>query len=111
MKVWADHQKSNNESQLKCPLCREIFSTFEQIDEECRNNNLIKLKRQPIHYGLICTSCKASPISGKLYKCSSCLELYLCEACFNTDFHKQHQFVCKEVDIIAVILSAYQHFH
>jgi hypothetical protein len=33
MKVWADHQKSSGETQLKCPLCRENFCTFERLNE------------------------------------------------------------------------------
>ena len=99
MKVWADHQKSNGETLLKCPLCREKFSTFEMLDEEYRNNSLFKTEKQPIHHGLTCTSCKSNPISGKCYKCVVCRELYLCQACFNTEFHKEHEFLFREVTI------------
>lgn len=102
MKVWADHQKSTNtngEPKLTCPLCREIFGTFELLDQEYRNNNLFKAEKQDLHYGVSCKNCHASPISGKCYKCTSCPEYYLCQPCFNTDAHKDHSFVFREVII------------
>lgn len=97
MKVYADHQKSNGETQLKCPLCRETFNSFENLDIEYRNNGLFKAVKQDLHYGIVCKSCLSTPISGKCYKCTSCPEFYLCQACFNTDFHKEHNFLYREV--------------
>jgi len=100
MKVWADHQKTQNtngEPKLTCPLCREIFGTFELLDQEYRNNSLFKAEKQDLHYGISCKICHASPISGKCYKCTSCPEYYLCQPCFNTDAHKDHSFVFREV--------------
>ncbi len=100
MKVWADHQKSNGEQKLTCPLCRELFCSFELLDQEYRNNSLFKMEKQDLHYGLSCKSCRKSPISGKCYKCTICTELYLCQACFNTDYHKEHKFVFREVRLL-----------
>lgn len=97
MKVWADHQKSSGEQKLTCPLCRELFCSFELLDQEYRNNSLFKAEKQDLHYGLSCKSCRKSPISGKCYKCTVCTELYLCQPCFNTDYHKEHKFVFREV--------------
>ena len=97
MKIWADHQKSNGETQLKCPLCREKFSTFELLDEEYRNNSLFKTEKRSIHHGLTCNSCNANPINGKCYKCTFCRDFHLCQACFNTDFHMEHDFLYREV--------------
>lgn len=97
MKIWADHQKSNGETQLKCPLCREKFSTFELLEEEFRNNGLFKSEKLSIHHGLSCKSCNSNPISGKCYMCMVCKEFYLCQACFNTDFHNEHNFLFREV--------------
>ena len=97
MRVWADHQKTNGETELKCPLCREKFCSFELLEQEYRNNGLFKMEKQDLHYGLCCQSCKATPISGKCYKCTSCPEFYLCQSCFNTNFHRNHQFVFREV--------------
>ncbi len=99
-----DHQKSNGETQLKCPLCREVFNTFEQLDLEYRNNGLFKMEKQDLHYGLICNSCQSTPISGKCYKCTVCNEFYLCQACFNTDFHQQHSYVFREVKYFFTVL-------
>ncbi len=97
MKIWADHQKTTaNDSKLTCPLCREQFSTFETLEQEYRNNLLFKAEKQDLHYGLSCRSCHSTPISGKCYKCTECCELYLCQACFNTDFHREHEFVFRE---------------
>lgn len=97
MKIWSDHQKSNGETTLKCPLCRENFSSFDTLEQEYRNNGLFKTEKQTLHHGLICSSCNASPISGKCYKCSVCLNLFLCQACFNTEYHNEHSFLYKEV--------------
>lgn len=98
MKVWADHQKSKGDTELKCPLCREIFTTFDLLDQEYRNNSLFKQEKEDLHYGLECKSCNSTPITGKCYKCTSCNEFYLCQACFNTDFHNKHDFVFREVN-------------
>lgn len=106
MKVWADHQKSNGETQLKCPLCREQFSTFELLDQEYRTNSLNKLEKQDLHYGLVCKSCKSTPIAGKIYKCTECTEFYLCQSCFNTDFHDKHSFVFREVIVVFVLINS-----
>ena len=105
MKVWADHQKSNGETQLKCPLCREQFSTFELLDQEYRTNSLNKLEKLDLHYGLVCKSCKSTPIAGKIYKCTECTEFYLCQSCFNTDFHDKHSFVFREVLVVFVLIN------
>ena len=96
MKVWADHQKTKGEMQLKCPLCRENFGTFDLLDQEYRNNGLFKLEKEDLHYGMGCNACHTTPISGKCYKCTLCNEFYLCQACFNTDLHKEHNFVFRE---------------
>lgn len=104
MKVWAEHQKSNGETELKCPLCRETFCSFELLDQEYRNNSLFKIEKENLHYGLVCQCCKSTPISGKCYKCTSCNEFYLCQPCFNTDFHNSHSFVFREVIIFFSII-------
>lgn len=31
MKVWAEHQKSQGETIVKCPFCREDFGPFEML--------------------------------------------------------------------------------
>ena len=82
--------------QRKCAAhcCAEIF---ENLDIEYRNNGLFKAVKQDLHYGIVCKSCLSTPISGKCYKCTSCPEFYLCQACFNTDFHKEHNFLYREV--------------
>lgn len=112
MKIWADHQKSNGETQLKCPLCRENFSTFEMLEQEFRNNKLFKLEKHAIHHGLACDFCKATPINGKCYKCNQCKDFYLCQACFNTDHHKEHLFLFREVKhSINLIKKSYFNFN
>lgn len=39
MKVWLDHQVSTGEKTIKCPLCREVFGTPEQLKQEFRSEN------------------------------------------------------------------------
>lgn len=107
MKVWSEHQKSNGEIDLKCPLCREVFCSFELLDQEYRNNSLFKIEKENLHYGIVCKCCKSTPISGKCYKCTSCNEFYLCQPCFNTDFHNSHTFVFREVYFILILIEIF----
>lgn len=100
MKIWADHQKTKGESNLKCPLCRETFTTFDMLEQEYRNNNLQArpggAEKESVHFGMECKSCRSNPISGKCYKCTLCYEFYLCQGCFNTRFHHEHEFLFRE---------------
>jgi E3 ubiquitin-protein ligase ZSWIM2 len=109
MKIWCDHQKkanktaiattSNDNNDLKCPLCRETFSTIQLLEEEFRNNDssLSESRNLDVHYGFNCSSCHLSPIKGKCYKCTQCNEFYLCYSCFQvSDYHRHHNFVYRE---------------
>ena len=100
MKVWADHQRTNGATDLKCPLCRENFGTFQLLDQEYRNNELFRdnarLVVEENHYGFGCNHCKASSIVGKCYKCTICPKFHLCAQCFGTQFHAQHAFLYRE---------------
>ncbi|KAI1899483.1 hypothetical protein AGOR_G00062260 [Albula goreensis] len=97
MKVWADHQaRSDLDSMVKCPLCREAFEPMKVLLDQVKNAaNLIttaERERSDKHLGIICNNCKVCPITGKCFKCSICNYYYLCEACFNGHCHPQHPF-------------------
>lgn len=44
---------------------------------------------QATHYGVACDGCQQSPIVGKRYKCTSCPNYDLCEACLSKGIHKK----------------------
>ncbi|KAH3840283.1 E3 ubiquitin-protein ligase ZSWIM2-like isoform X2 [Dreissena polymorpha] len=93
MKVWAEHQKSQGETTVKCPFCREDFGPFEMLKYENRNAEGVQQGgRMDRHLGTTCQSCRVSPIEGKCYRCSSCADFHLCQSCFNTPIHTQHAF-------------------
>ncbi|XP_052792544.1 E3 ubiquitin-protein ligase ZSWIM2-like isoform X2 [Mya arenaria] len=93
MKVWAEHQKSQGETTVKCPFCREDFGPFEMLKYENRNAEGVQHGgRMDRHLGTTCQSCRQSPIEGKCYRCSSCADFHLCQSCFNTPIHTQHAF-------------------
>ncbi|CAF1684777.1 unnamed protein product, partial [Adineta ricciae] len=96
MKVWLDHQISTGEKTVKCPLCRETFGTPEQLKQEFRTSGAQQAEKSCIHLGYSCHRCRACPISGKCYKCTTCTDFYLCQTCFNSNFHNEHQFDYRE---------------
>lgn len=93
MKIWAEHQKAQGETTVKCPFCREDFGPFEMLKYEKRNaEGESPGGRMDRHLGTTCRSCRMSPIEGKCYRCNTCADFYLCQSCFNTPIHTQHAF-------------------
>ena len=69
MKVWAEHQKSQGETTVKCPFCREDFGPFELLKYENRNAEGNPAGgRMDRHIGTECQSCHTYPIEGKCYR-------------------------------------------
>lgn len=93
MKVWAEHQMSTGDKNIKCPFCREDFGPLSVLKQEMRNcsreTNSVRLNE---HLGVICKKCEICPIVGKCYKCSTCTDYHLCQTCFNTATHLDHSF-------------------
>nr|XP_006814084.1 PREDICTED: E3 ubiquitin-protein ligase Zswim2-like [Saccoglossus kowalevskii] len=98
MKVWAEHQKSQGETTIQCPLCRENFGPLQALESEYRNSSLRKTRaeRLDLHLGSVCKRCQMSPLQGKCYRCTTCVDYCLCQGCFNTDTHTQHSFVYRQ---------------
>ncbi|XP_038645136.1 E3 ubiquitin-protein ligase ZSWIM2 [Scyliorhinus canicula] len=100
MKIWAEHQvKTEIESIIKCPLCRETFAPLSLLQEEYRNSTqLLAAERERLdrHLGIPCNNCQVCPIQGKCYRCSSCLDFHLCQECFPCLNHPQHEFTFRE---------------
>ncbi|PIK52664.1 putative E3 ubiquitin-protein ligase Zswim2-like [Apostichopus japonicus] len=94
MKVWAEHQQSTGETTIKCPLCREDFGEIEFLQKEYRNSSLQKTQaeRGVIHRGVVCFQCNQSPIAGRCYRCVECRDKFLCQECFSSNSHSQHEF-------------------
>ncbi|XP_031415026.1 E3 ubiquitin-protein ligase ZSWIM2 [Clupea harengus] len=95
MKVWADHQnRSDSDTTVKCPLCREDFGPMKLLLEQVRNANKLQTssEREPLnkHLGVLCNNCRILPIIGKCYRCSSCRFYHLCEDCMKRGFHLKH---------------------
>lgn len=73
MKVWADHQKLlDSEETVKCPLCREDFSSLKLLQEQVKN--AVKLftaaerEKPDRHLGVLCHSCRVGPVTGRCFK-------------------------------------------
>ncbi|OUM68803.1 hypothetical protein PIROE2DRAFT_3323 [Piromyces sp. E2] len=85
MKMVMEHQLStlnNDETMIKCPLCRNNFNTVKEFKKELQNiQNKLKSKkyndkeRKLNHYGYICHHCSVNPIHGKCHKCTTCKEI------------------------------------
>ncbi|CAJ1087770.1 E3 ubiquitin-protein ligase ZSWIM2 isoform X1 [Xyrichtys novacula] len=95
MKVWADYQKlSHKEETVKCPLCREDFSSRKLLQDQVKNTAKLftaaERERPERHLGVSCHSCRICPVSGKCYKCTVCSYFFLCEDCSKGGCHQQH---------------------
>ncbi|XP_059183739.1 E3 ubiquitin-protein ligase ZSWIM2 isoform X2 [Centropristis striata] len=100
MKVWADHQKlSDREETVKCPLCREDFSSLKLLQEQVKNAAKLftaaEREKPDRHLGVLCHICRVYPITGRCFKCTVCSYLYLCEDCSNKGCHPQHPFASR----------------
>ncbi|XP_078408031.1 E3 ubiquitin-protein ligase ZSWIM2 [Cetorhinus maximus] len=100
MKIWAEHQaKTEIETIIKCPLCREEFAPLSLLQEEYRNSTkLLAAERERLdrHLGIPCNNCQVCPIQGKCYRCLSCPDFHLCQECFPCLNHPQHEFTFRE---------------
>jgi E3 ubiquitin-protein ligase ZSWIM2 len=94
IKVWAEHQKSQGEKSITCPLCRETFSSFEELKNELqfKRSKQNNLARKTLHFDTYCSQCEVCPISGRCYKCAVCVDVYLCHSCFVDNHHAHHLF-------------------
>ncbi|XP_051877974.1 E3 ubiquitin-protein ligase ZSWIM2 [Pristis pectinata] len=101
MKIWIEHQtKTENETTIKCPLCREEFAPLSLLQEEFRNTTKFTMaaerERLDRHLGIPCNKCGICPIQGKCYRCLSCPDFHLCQECFPCLSHPQHEFTFRE---------------
>ncbi|XP_067843798.1 E3 ubiquitin-protein ligase ZSWIM2 [Heptranchias perlo] len=101
MKIWVEHQtKIENETTIKCPLCREEFAPLSLLQEEFRNSTSLIMaaerERLDRHLGIPCNNCQVCPIQGKCYRCLSCPDFHLCQECFPCQSHLQHEFTFRE---------------
>ncbi|XP_060774083.1 E3 ubiquitin-protein ligase ZSWIM2 [Neoarius graeffei] len=100
MKVWVDHQsRSETDSMVKCPLCRETFSTLKMLLEMVGNAGQLhtpsERARLEKHLGIPCNNCRICPVIGKCFKCTVCSYYHLCEDCFKRSSHPQHSFAVR----------------
>ncbi|XP_053170236.1 E3 ubiquitin-protein ligase ZSWIM2 [Scomber japonicus] len=100
MKVWADHQQlSDREETVRCPLCREDFSSLKLLQEQVKNaarlSTAAEREKPDRHLGVLCNSCRVSPITGKCFKCTVCSYFYLCEDCSKKSCHPKHLFASR----------------
>lgn len=99
MKIWADHQQTSGEEIVKCPLCREEFSTYKDlqkgmISSSARKNFAIEMQNR--HTDTQCVNCGMEPITGRCYKCNVCSTYFLCQQCFSlTASQHSHGFVSR----------------
>ncbi|XP_037332437.2 E3 ubiquitin-protein ligase ZSWIM2 [Pungitius pungitius] len=100
MKVWADHQRLPGRADaVKCPLCREDFSSLQLLQEQVRNAAKLftasEREEPDRHLGVRCQGCRLCPVTGKCFKCTVCSHFYLCEACAKKGGHPQHPFASR----------------
>ncbi|ESO13036.1 hypothetical protein HELRODRAFT_188076 [Helobdella robusta] len=96
MRVWAAHRKVD--STVECPFCRTDFGPITLLNESkyrLFGPRLTNYQNHMMeHSRTYCHSCGASPIIGKCYKCDFCdTDFFLCQPCFKTEIHGEHQFV------------------
>ena len=101
MKIWADHQRSNGEESVKCPLCREEFGPYKDLQKgmvSTSTRRCLAVESQNIHADTQCVNCGRDPITGRCFKCIVCSHYFLCQQCFNTTASQHsHDFVSRMV--------------
>ncbi|MEQ2191445.1 hypothetical protein XENOCAPTIV_028703, partial [Xenoophorus captivus] len=75
MKMWADHQRlSDSQEMLKCPLCREDFSSLKLLQQQVKNAAKLftaaEREKPDRHLGVLCCSCRVCPITGTCFNYS-----------------------------------------
>ena len=49
-----------------------------------------------VHSGKVCNGCNKKKIVGTLFKCLSCKDIHLCEACYKGFSHPNHKYFLKK---------------
>uniref|UniRef100_A0A3Q1FIB8 Zinc finger, SWIM-type containing 2 n=1 Tax=Acanthochromis polyacanthus TaxID=80966 RepID=A0A3Q1FIB8_9TELE len=80
MKVWAEHQKRNQDQTVKCPLYREDFSSLKLLQEQLKN----------------AANCRICPVTGKCFQ-----YFYLCEDCAEKRCQPQHPLASRTLSDIS----------
>ncbi|XP_029307038.1 LOW QUALITY PROTEIN: E3 ubiquitin-protein ligase ZSWIM2 [Cottoperca gobio] len=97
IKAWAEH-KGFKET-VKCPLCREDFSSLTLLQEQVKNAaklfSVAERETSQRHLGVSCHRCRVSPVTGRCFKCTVCSYFYLCEKCSKKGCHPQHPFASR----------------
>ncbi|TNN49329.1 E3 ubiquitin-protein ligase Zswim2 [Liparis tanakae] len=100
MKVWAEHQgPSDGDEAVRCPLCRERFSSRKLLRELVRSaarlSTASEREKPDRHLGVLCHGCRLGPVTGTCFKCTVCRHVYLCEDCSLKGCHPQHPFASR----------------
>ncbi|CAG5933758.1 unnamed protein product [Menidia menidia] len=106
MKVWADHQKLPDKlDTVKCPLCREDFSSLKLLDEQVKNTARLftaaEREKPERHLGVFCQGCQVRHITGR---CTVCKFFHLCEDCSKRGCHPQHP-LASRTSVLRLLLS------
>ena len=86
LKVWSTHKKANEESDIKCPMCRQKWND-DKLKKQIVKNMAIK-KNIKTHKGISCKNCDRKNIKGERFHCLLCDDYNLCIECFNLGIHK-----------------------
>jgi len=95
--IWAEHKNSIGEK-INCPMCRADWGVraFLELQEEQEEFEA----RLILHKGHKCSACKSygqKCIKGKLFHCVYCENYELCEKCFLSYEHFEHnKYLVKE---------------
>ena len=68
MKIWAEHQISQQKKKIECPMCRNDFGPISELRKEFINSSYDNKIADPVHRGIKCNNCNITEISGKCYK-------------------------------------------
>uniref|UniRef100_A0A3Q1FEZ5 Zinc finger, SWIM-type containing 2 n=1 Tax=Acanthochromis polyacanthus TaxID=80966 RepID=A0A3Q1FEZ5_9TELE len=94
MKVWAEHQKRNQDQTVKCPLYREDFSSLKLLQEQLKNaaklfTTAAERQKADSHLGVV-SQLQNLPGNWKMY-------FYLCEDCAEKRCQPQHPLASRTV--------------
>jgi len=76
---------------------RNVSELFSNLGKFTAEEEVAEVDGKVVHKGVTCDGCKASPIVGCRFKCTTCANYDLCDSCESQGVHSEHSFLKMKV--------------
>jgi len=86
--------KKIGENDYVLDITEEVSKGGKMVDFDLKNVNLkFDINQEDVvHYGVICDNCYKKQFKGIRYKCLTCVDFDLCQTCYDSHKHVDHEF-------------------